>query len=166
MVTDCEGQIGIGQPNVNSQILSRIALPLPPLPEQRRIVTKLEELFTRLDAGVSELKKTQVQLKRYRQSVLKAACEVKLVPTEAELARAEGHEYEAADMLIGRILKERRENWNGKGKYKEPATPETSGLQELPEGWVGLILVKHLMYMWVLHQVENVQIIGVDKFLG
>ena len=60
--------------------------PFPPLPEQRRIVTKLEELFTRLDAGVSELKKTQAQLKRYRQSVLKAACEGTLVPTEAELA--------------------------------------------------------------------------------
>lgn len=94
---------------------------LSPLSEQCRIVTKLEELFTRLDAGVSELKKMQAQLKRYRQSVLKAACEGKLVPNEAELAKAEERKYEPADVLLGRILKERREKWNGKGKYKEPA---------------------------------------------
>ena len=122
-------------PSVRKSDVEQIPIPLPPLPEQRRIVTKIEELFTRLDAGVSELKKTQAQLKRYRQSVLKAACEGKLVPTEAELAKAEGRAYEPADVLLARILKERREKWNGKGKYKEPAAPDTSGLQALPEGW-------------------------------
>ncbi|MDP2767842.1 MAG: restriction endonuclease subunit S, partial [Candidatus Methanoperedens sp.] len=111
-------------------------IPLPPLPEQRRIVTKIEELFTKLDAGVKALKKTQVQLKRYRQSVLKAACEGKLVPTEAELARAEGRAYEPADVLLARILKERRAAHERKGaKYKEPAAPDTRGLPALPEGW-------------------------------
>jgi type I restriction enzyme S subunit len=43
-------------------------------------------------------------------------------------------------------MKERREKWNGKGKYKEPAAPETSGLMELPGGWrwanVGMISEK------------------------
>lgn len=120
---------------ISKSKLREIHIPLPPLPEQRRIVTKLEELFTRLDAGVSELKKTQAQLKRYHQSVLKAACEGKLVPTEAELAKAEGREYEVADVLLVRILKERREKWNGKGKYKEPAAQDIGGLSELPEGW-------------------------------
>jgi type I restriction enzyme S subunit len=38
-------------------------------------------------------------------------------------------------VLLARILKERREKWNGKGKYKEPEAPDTSGLPELPEGW-------------------------------
>ncbi len=37
-------------------------------------------------------------LKRYRASVLKAACEGRLVPTEAELAREEGRDYEPADV--------------------------------------------------------------------
>lgn len=46
---------------------------LPPLPEQRRIVSKIEELFSKLDAGVAALKQTKAQLKRYRQSVLAAA---------------------------------------------------------------------------------------------
>jgi type I restriction enzyme S subunit len=53
-------------------------LPLPPLPEQYRIVTKIEELFTQLDAGVELLKKVKAKLKRYRQAVLKAAVEGEL----------------------------------------------------------------------------------------
>ena len=45
------------------------------LNEQRRIVEKIEELFTKLDAGVQSLKQTQALLKSYRRSVLKAAVE-------------------------------------------------------------------------------------------
>ncbi|MDB9336968.1 restriction endonuclease subunit S, partial [Nodularia spumigena] len=70
-----EGKLGIGQPNVNAQVLSKITLPLPPLGEQYRIVAKIEELFTQLDAGVELLKKVKAKLKRYRQAVLKAAVE-------------------------------------------------------------------------------------------
>ena len=61
--------------------LKTFEIPLPPLPEQHRIVAKIEELFTKLDIGINELHKAQSQLKRYRQSVLKAAFEGKL--TEA-----------------------------------------------------------------------------------
>lgn len=129
-----EKSLGIAIPNVNASKLKQIQIPLPPLPEQHRIVTIIEELFTKLDAGVSALKKTQAQLKLYRQSVLKAACEGKLVPTEAELVKAEGRDYEPADVLLARILKERREKSKG-GKYKEPAAPDMSGLSALPEGW-------------------------------
>ena len=46
---------------------------VPPLAEQRRIVAKLEELFSKLDAGVAAVRRTQALLKRYRQSVLHAA---------------------------------------------------------------------------------------------
>ncbi len=98
-----------------------------------------------LDAGVKNLKRVQANLKRYKASVLKAACEGRLVETEAELARREGREYEPADKLLERILKERRKRWEeeqrAKGKdpakmtYKEPEPPDTEGLPELPEGW-------------------------------
>jgi type I restriction enzyme S subunit len=87
-------------------------------------------------------------LKRYRAAVLKAACEGRLVPTEAELARAEGREYEPADRLLTRILEERRARWEAEqlakmraaGKapksagwratYEEPASPTC--LTDLP----------------------------------
>jgi type I restriction enzyme S subunit len=55
--------------------LKSIPVKLPPLPEQRAIVKKLESLFSSLDAGVADLKKAQQQLKIYRQAVLKKAFE-------------------------------------------------------------------------------------------
>ncbi len=131
----------------------RMPLPLPPLPEQRRIVAELEKQLSRLDAAVEALRRAQRNLRRFRDSVLKAACEGKLVPTEAELARREGREYEPASKLLERILAERRRRWEeaelaklrAKGKepkndkwkarYKEPAPPKTDGLPALPEGW-------------------------------
>ena len=115
-------------------------VPLPPLPEQHRIVAEIEKQFTRLDASVTALKRAQANLKRYRASGLKAACEGKLVPIEAELARSEGRDYEPADVLLHRMLTERRAHWGSqekhRGKYKEPTTPDTSNLPGLPEGWV------------------------------
>ena len=81
-------------------LLAGLAPPLPPLPEQRRIVAEIEKQFTRLDASVAALKRVQANLKRYRASVLNAACEGALVPTEAELARSEGRDYEPADRLL------------------------------------------------------------------
>ena len=55
--------------------MKRIPVPVPPLPEQERIVARIEELFSQLDAGVETLKKTKAQLAVYRQAVLKEAFE-------------------------------------------------------------------------------------------
>ena len=74
-------------------------------------MAEIEKQFTRLDAAETALKRVEANLKRYRASVLKAACEGKLVPTEAELAEAEGRDYEPADQLLERILAERRVRW-------------------------------------------------------
>ena len=67
--------IGGAQPNISQTILKNLDFSLPPLPEQRAIVKKLESLFSSLDAGVADLKKAQQQLKIYRQAVLKKAFE-------------------------------------------------------------------------------------------
>ncbi len=48
---------------------------IPPIEEQERIVARIDELFSELDAGVESLKKSQAQLKTYRQAVLKSAFE-------------------------------------------------------------------------------------------
>lgn len=123
-----------------------IPISIPPLPEQHRIVGEIEKQFTRLDASIAALKRVQANLKRYRASVLKAACEGKLVPIEAELAKAEGRNYEHASVLLERILAERRARWESqpkrRGKYKEPVGPDTADLPELPEGWMWATLAQ------------------------
>ena len=130
-----EGKRGIGQPNVNGKTLGEIKLPLPPLDQQQRVVAEIEKQFTQLDAGVASLKRVQAALKRHRASVLKAACEGRLVPTEVELASKENRSYETGGQLLQRILAQRREKWNGKGKYKAPLSPNIADVQSLPEGW-------------------------------
>jgi len=110
--------------------LSELAFAFPPLPEQRRIVAKIEELFTKLDAGVEALKKVKVQLKRYRQAVLKHAFEGRLTEEWREIHR----EIEPASVLLERMKKERKKNT--KGKFIEVPSVDLSDLPELPEGWV------------------------------
>lgn len=123
----------IGGAVLRSQLI-RVAPP----EEQQAIVGALDSYFSRLDEVEAGLERVQRNLKRYRASVLQAAVTGRLVPTEAELARAEGREYEPASELLKRILVERRRRWEeaGKrGKYQEPTPPDTSNLPELPEGW-------------------------------
>lgn len=65
---------------ITQDIVKNLEIPVPPLPEQERIVARIEELFSQLDAGVETLKKTKAQLATYRQAVLKEAfegCEIK-----------------------------------------------------------------------------------------
>lgn len=50
--------------------LTQIPIPLPPLPTQHAIVTRIETLFTELDKGVEHLRTAQQQIKTYRQAVL------------------------------------------------------------------------------------------------
>ena len=67
--------IGGAQPNISQTILRQLEITLPPLPIQRAIVKKIEELFSSLDSGIADLKKAQEQLAIYRQAVLKKAFE-------------------------------------------------------------------------------------------
>jgi len=118
------------------QYLRQLSVPLPPPSKQDEIVAEIEKQFSRLDEAVANLKRVKANLKRYKAAVLKAAVEGRLVETEAELARREGRSYETGAQLLQRILETRRSQWKGKGKYKEPAAPDTTDLPELPEGWV------------------------------
>ncbi len=64
---------GVGIPHVDPNILWNYMLPIPPLPEQQLIVSKIEELLSDLDNGKQQLLIAQQQLKVYRQSLLKWA---------------------------------------------------------------------------------------------
>jgi type I restriction enzyme S subunit len=130
----------VGLRRVPKSWLEQQRIPLPSIAAQRQIVAEIEKQFTRLDAGVAALRRVQANLKRYRAAVLNAACEGRLVPTEAELARAESRTYETGEQLLARILADRRKNWHGRGKYKEPAAPDTTSLPPLPEGWAWTVL--------------------------
>lgn len=138
---------------ISGDVLRSHKLPLAPLAEQQRIVDEIEKQFSRLDAAVEMLRRVARNLERLRAATLKAAVEGRLVPTEAELARAEGRDYEPADVLLQRILRERRAKWEAdqlakmkeQGKtpkddkwklnYPEPDAPYTNNLAALPEGW-------------------------------
>jgi type I restriction enzyme S subunit len=103
---------------------------IPPFNEQVRIVARLEELFTRLDAGIEGLRKVKAQLKRYRQAVLKYAFEGKL--TE-EWRKTHRDQIEPATKLLERIKQERKQKLGT--KYKELPPIDTSQLPQLPQGW-------------------------------
>ena len=146
--------------NLKREHILDYEFPFPPLNEQRRIVAKIEELFSELDAGVDGLKAAQKQLGVYRQALLKKAFEGRLT----EQWRTENPDkLEAADTLLARIRKEREARyqqqladwetatvqWEANGKTgKKPARPrkpkevellssrELSELHDLPKGWV------------------------------
>lgn len=139
--------------HLSSRTVAEIPLPLPPRREQKRLTEAIDSYFTRLDDAEATLERVQRNLKRYRASVLKAAVEGRLVPTEAELARAEGRDYEPASVLLERILAERRRRseasaWRGASdtgrragdgrrgsKYQGAAPLDPAQLSNLPAGW-------------------------------
>ena len=63
------------QKNISLTVLNSFSVPVPPIEEQRRIVSRIEELFSELDSAVETLQKTRQQLEIYRQAVLKEAFE-------------------------------------------------------------------------------------------
>ena len=85
---------GININNLKPSDFDSLEIPVPSLPEQERIVARIEELFTQLDAGTAALKRAQAGLKRYKKSMLQSAYEGKLVsqcpgdePSEKTLQR-------------------------------------------------------------------------------
>lgn len=136
-------------PSIRKSDVSSLLFPLPPRAEQTRIVEKLEELLSELDAGIAELKAAQRKLAQYRQSLLKAAVEGALT---ADWRAARGEPEETGAELLQRILAERRARWEQKqlskfaeqgkpppnewrAKYPEPVTSNMTDLPQLPGGW-------------------------------
>lgn len=70
-----ENTSGVNLPRVSTSYINSYPFPLPPLPEQRAIVNRIEELFSELDHAVSNIQSAQAKLEIYRQAVLKKAFE-------------------------------------------------------------------------------------------
>ncbi|MBL1140405.1 MAG: hypothetical protein HND53_00040 [Proteobacteria bacterium] len=148
----CMNVTGVGGSltRIRPKIAEDYKIPLAPLEQQKRIVAKIEELFSHIDAGIEALKKAKQLLKQYRQSVLKAAVTGELTK---EWREANKDNLEPASKLLERILKERRKKWEEqqleqfkakgkipkdekwKEKYKEPEPLEKIPENELPDSW-------------------------------
>lgn len=85
---------------ITQDVVKNLEIPIPPLPEQERIVARIEELFSQLDAGVETLKKTKAQLAVYRQAVLKEAFE-SVIP-ESDTCNVEDV---CKDIKVGIVIK-------------------------------------------------------------
>ncbi len=68
----------VGQKRVPADWLKSVQIQQPPLAEQRRIVEKVEAVLARVNAARQGLAKAPALLKRFRQSVLAAACSGRL----------------------------------------------------------------------------------------
>ncbi|MDX5386393.1 MAG: restriction endonuclease subunit S [Marinobacter sp.] len=116
--------------------LKKCDFPLPPFNEQKRIVAKIEELFSELDNGIAALKTAREQLKVYRQAVLKHAFEGKLT---AKWREENADKLESPEQLLARIQQEREaryqqqleewvsavKKWEEQGKErKKPGKPK------------------------------------------
>ena len=102
---------------ISKSDLEQLRVRLAPLAEQQRIVAKLETLLGQVDACQQRLEKLPTLLKRFRQSVLAAACSGRLTADWRE----ENNNIQAADSLI-------------KKAQFQIAGPENE-LSELPEKW-------------------------------
>ncbi|MBE9485238.1 MAG: restriction endonuclease subunit S, partial [Bacteroidetes bacterium] len=132
----------VGQMRVPKAFMMDALFPLPPLAEQHRIVAKLEALLAQVNAAKDHLAAVPPIIKRFRQSVLSAACSGRMT----EDWRREHPDVEPASELLKKIREERIRRYEdefqkpkaeGRRKPKniEPHGVETEGLPELPEGW-------------------------------
>ena len=150
------------RPRVDFDQISSFCLPPFSLSRQRRIVAKIEELFSELDKGVESLKTARAKLNVYRQAVLKHAFEGKLT---AQWREENKDKLEKPEQLLARIKQERAaryeqqlkewkvavKTWEENGNPgKKPARPrmpksvstmaeeEIARLEALPSGWLWL----------------------------
>lgn len=143
-------QSGSTRKRISRGNLATIQFRVPPRAEQSRIVDKVEELLSNLNAGVAELKIAQRKLAQYYQSLLQAAVRGELT---ADWRAARGAPKETGAELLHRILSGRRARWEAKqrakfseqgrtppkgwqAKYPEPTPPDSTSLPVLPDGWV------------------------------
>jgi type I restriction enzyme S subunit len=96
-----------GVHNINSTEVLRLQINLPDLDLQRATVSRVEALFKLADAIEERVEVATKRAEKMTQAILAKAFRGELVPTEAELARREGRDYEPASVLLDRIRVER-----------------------------------------------------------
>jgi type I restriction enzyme, S subunit len=122
---------------ISGNQIKSIIIPIPPLNEQKRIVTKIEELFSLVQEDVSLLKKIKKQLILYRKSLLFSAFNGTLTNFWREKSNLSGK------ITVENSLKQRYDLWKEKEnskkkhtKYIPPTKPFLSNLPKIPNSWV------------------------------
>ncbi len=123
---------GAGLAHITKGKFESSSIPLPPLPEQKRIVAKIEELFSELEAGEASLRKARRQLGVYRQSLLKQAFEGKLT---AKWRTQNPDKLESPASLLASASDSRRERWSGRGKCQAAKGPKLDAERPIPDCW-------------------------------
>jgi type I restriction enzyme S subunit len=101
---------GVSQSNINARKLAEYSINWCPLPEQNEIVRRVEALFRLADAIEKRVAAATARAGKLTQSILAKAFRGELVPTEAELARREGRDYEPASVLLEQIRAEKEKS--------------------------------------------------------
>jgi type I restriction enzyme, S subunit len=123
------------QRNISLEVLKAFPFAFPPRPQQDILVDAIEQQLTRIDAAQADLQSAAILIRQHRASILKAAVQGRLVPTEAELARRENKAFDTGEMLVQRLLSIRRNIAPGSATYREPAPPDTADTFRLADGW-------------------------------
>lgn len=118
----------VGLRRVPKAFLENLEIPLPPIAEQHRIVSKIEELFSELEKGKEQILLAQQQLKTYRQAVLKWAFEGRLTDDFREA----NPKLKSAKEILAQ-LQGKREGEKVKKEKWEPL--DLQSMSELPQSW-------------------------------
>lgn len=94
---------GTAQPKLTQSALNGIPMALPPTDEQEEVVRRVHALFSLADLIETRLTRASAQAEKLPQAILSKAFKGELVPTEADLARAEGRSFESAEEMLGRV---------------------------------------------------------------
>jgi type I restriction enzyme S subunit len=95
---------GVTRSRIDLPMFKSLSIPVPPLPEQQEIVRQVESLFALAEQLEARLAAAQQRVDMLRPSLLAKAFHGELVPTEADLADAEGREFESAGQLLTRLM--------------------------------------------------------------
>lgn len=117
---ELEARSTSGVNNINSEEVRSLRFLLPELDEQREILERTEDMFKLADRLEARYEKARAQVDKLTQATLAKAFCGELVPTEAELAKAEGRSYETAEQLLARVQNARAVGTNGSPSTRGP----------------------------------------------